>query len=118
MSIGKQIKSYRKQKGFTQEGLAMKANISRSYLADVERDRYNPSLDTLTRIAAALEIESGLLLKPDSDPNSTLTPLEKQFLRTTLEMHLESYNLKNSDEKALFQRNTLLTTSIISKLNL
>ena len=37
MDIGKRIKFYRNNAGLTQEELANKACMSRSYLADVER---------------------------------------------------------------------------------
>jgi len=62
MSIGARIKSFRKQRGFTQVKLAEKAGISRSYLADVEADRYNPSLSTLMELAQALSISVSCLL--------------------------------------------------------
>ncbi|KLU63771.1 HTH-type transcriptional regulator SinR [Desulfosporosinus acididurans] len=66
MRVGESLKTYRKQKGFTQVELAKKAGISRSYLADVEAGRYNPSLDTLTAVAKALNIETGLLISPEA----------------------------------------------------
>ncbi|MEV2908462.1 helix-turn-helix transcriptional regulator [Paenibacillus larvae] len=67
MCLGKNVKFFRKQKKLTQIELAEKANMSRSYLADVERGRYNPSVDTLKAIAKALNIEVQLLLKEDLD---------------------------------------------------
>lgn len=62
MSIGTNIKECRNQRGLTQVELAERAKISRSYLAGVEGDRYNPSVETLQRIAAALDTTSGVLL--------------------------------------------------------
>lgn len=62
MSIGKQIKSYRNKQKLTQSELAKRSNISRSYLADVESDRYNPSLETLKAVANALNIDTYILL--------------------------------------------------------
>jgi transcriptional regulator with XRE-family HTH domain len=62
MGIGKQIKWFRKKKGLTQVSLAQKAGISRSYLADVEGDRYNPSVETLKSIAQSLGIPAGWLI--------------------------------------------------------
>lgn len=62
MSVGERIKKYRKQNGLTQVKLAEKAGISRSYLADVESDRYNPSLTTLMDLALALNITASCLL--------------------------------------------------------
>lgn len=54
MVIGESIKELRARQNLTQAELATKTGISRSYLADVERGRYNPSLDTLSKIADAL----------------------------------------------------------------
>ncbi|ATI77086.1 helix-turn-helix domain-containing protein [Bacillus paralicheniformis] len=63
MSVGQRLKYWRKQKGYTQAQLAEKANMSRSYVADVERDRYNPSVETLSSIAKALNIPVSNLLE-------------------------------------------------------
>ncbi|CAG7647389.1 helix-turn-helix domain-containing protein [Paenibacillus allorhizosphaerae] len=62
MSIGERIKFFRKQQTMTQVQLAERASLSRSYLADVEGNRYNPSVDTLKSIAKALHIEVHQLL--------------------------------------------------------
>lgn len=61
MSIGQRIKKLRNNLGFTQDKLASDAKMSRSYLADVENDRYNPSFDTLERIAEALNVSTDRL---------------------------------------------------------
>ncbi len=63
MSVGQRLKYWRKQKGYTQAQLAEKTNMSRSYVADVERDRYNPSVETLSSIAKALNIPVSNLLE-------------------------------------------------------
>ncbi|MCL6453588.1 MAG: helix-turn-helix domain-containing protein [Alicyclobacillus sp.] len=61
-SLGANIKRIRKLRGLTQAELATRTSLSRSYLADVERDRYNPSVETLTLIADALQISTDYLL--------------------------------------------------------
>lgn len=53
-TIGQRIKTLRNDLKMTQAETAKKAKISRTYYADVERGRYNPSLETLNDIAAAL----------------------------------------------------------------
>lgn len=63
MPIGDKIKETRKNKGFTQVELALKAHISRTYVADIERGRYNPSLDTLNDIAIALNVPLSSLVE-------------------------------------------------------
>ena len=62
MDIGERIKKYRNQRGFTQLQLAARAGMSRSYLADIELNRYNPSLGKLMNIANALGIPISCLL--------------------------------------------------------
>lgn len=70
MTVGENIKTYRKKAKLTQLELAQRANMSRSYLADVERDRYNPSVDTLKSIASALNIPVSYLLSEDNEKKS------------------------------------------------
>lgn len=76
MNIGAKIKEFRKLKKLTQGQLSEKANISRSYLGDVENGRYNPSLDFLESISTALEIPMYLFFKEtSSDDIDNLDPL-------------------------------------------
>lgn len=63
MDIGAHIKKIRKEKKMTQVELSSQADISRSYLADVEAGRYNPSLETLSKLAQALDVEVSTLFK-------------------------------------------------------
>lgn len=65
IDIGRQISTWRQTRGLTQNQLAEKASISRSYLAGVETGRYNPSVDTLQGLAAALNIPISSLLETD-----------------------------------------------------
>jgi transcriptional regulator with XRE-family HTH domain len=67
MSVGKNIKNTRKKRKLTQVELAKMANISRSYLGDVENDRYNVSLEVLKQIAEALGTTASFLLG-EEDP--------------------------------------------------
>ncbi|KXZ15327.1 immunity repressor protein [Bacillus nakamurai] len=76
-SVGQKIKALRKKSKLTQVELAELANMSRSYLADIERDRYKPSLTTIERLAAALNINvteivaDGDLVKEEPTPYET-----------------------------------------------
>jgi len=67
MTLGENIRIHRKNAKLTQMELAQKANISRSYLADVERDRYNPSIDTIKALAAALNVPVTSLIDEDDE---------------------------------------------------
>lgn len=59
--IAHKIKEKRKEKQMTQNDLAEKTELSRTYIADVERARYMPSVESLRNIANILEIDLGIL---------------------------------------------------------
>jgi transcriptional regulator with XRE-family HTH domain len=54
--FGFAVKDRREQLGLTQEDLAHKAEIHRTYLSDIERGSRNVSLINIERIAAALSL--------------------------------------------------------------
>jgi transcriptional regulator with XRE-family HTH domain len=54
MKIGKALRSARKEAGLTQEALAKKAKIDRTYVIFLEQDKQSPTLDTFARICRAL----------------------------------------------------------------
>lgn len=60
--VGQNIKYYRNDKHITQEVLAEKTNLSVKYIGHLELGNRNPSLETLIKIANALEISTDLLL--------------------------------------------------------
>jgi transcriptional regulator with XRE-family HTH domain len=55
--LGNRIRVIRKAKGWTQEALGAKADISYKYVGEIERGQQNPSFDTLVKIADALAVE-------------------------------------------------------------
>ena len=57
--VRKNIRKYRKEKGFTQQRLADEADMSIDYLAEIEsvKRRKTFSLATLGRIADVLEVD-------------------------------------------------------------
>lgn len=63
ISLGKRIHYLRKQRGLSQEDLALECDINRNYLSDLERGRRNPSLLILDRIARGLNITLEELFK-------------------------------------------------------
>lgn len=63
MIIGGEIRSKRKEIGFTQLMVATKAGLSRNYISDIESGRYTPSVDTLAKLARILNIDLNFLTK-------------------------------------------------------
>ncbi|GAB4535946.1 MAG: cupin domain-containing protein [Anaerolineae bacterium] len=55
-SVGERIKALRTEQGMTLAELSEKANISASYLSQIERDKTIPSLNTLTGIARVFNV--------------------------------------------------------------
>ncbi|MGC4041948.1 MULTISPECIES: helix-turn-helix domain-containing protein [Flavobacterium] len=55
--FGEKIKEYRKQKGFSQEQLAEKANLHRTYIGMIERAEKNITLLNIEKIANALDVK-------------------------------------------------------------
>lgn len=59
--FGLAVRHFRERHGWSQELLAEKADLNRSYLGEVERGRVIPSLATAQKLASALDIPlSGL----------------------------------------------------------
>ena len=55
-NVGERIRSRRKQLNLSQEKLAQKADVDRTYLAGVEQGKRNISIRNLEKILSALEI--------------------------------------------------------------
>lgn len=73
--VGKNIRFYRLSKGFTQEALAEKVDVSSAYIGYLERGQKSPSLELISTISNALEIEPALLLTPPDKGNDELKRL-------------------------------------------
>lgn len=61
-TLALQVKSFRALRGLTQEDLAYLADIDRTYVSQIERAVNNPSLQVISRIAAALDVRTVDLL--------------------------------------------------------
>ncbi|MDP8525488.1 helix-turn-helix domain-containing protein [Bacillus subtilis] len=98
MTVGQRIKAIRKERKLTQVQLADKANLSRSYLADIERDRYNPSLSTLESVAGALGVQVSAIVGEENlikeDPAQYNAKEEKDIAKRMEEIRRD---LENSD---------------------
>lgn len=55
-TIGNRIKELRKEKGISQEKLALNAELDRTYVAGVESGKRNPSIKSLEKILIALDV--------------------------------------------------------------
>jgi transcriptional regulator with XRE-family HTH domain len=69
--LGKNIKSLRTRRDFTQAILAEQADISIIFLSSIERGTKYPKPDILARIAKALNVEVFELFKGDLVPSDS-----------------------------------------------
>jgi transcriptional regulator with XRE-family HTH domain len=60
--FGGAVRQARANKGWSQEVLAEKAGLNRSFLGEIERGSSMPSLATIAKIARALNINMSTLL--------------------------------------------------------
>ena len=61
--FGNRVRKLRKERGLSQEELADKAELDRSYVGGVERGERNISLENICRIASALKLAPSCLLE-------------------------------------------------------
>ena len=60
------LRRLRNAKGVSQDDLAYEANVSRSYLSQLEKGTFYASLNVVGRLSAALGVEPAELLKMPS----------------------------------------------------
>ena len=63
VEFGDRVRTRRQELGLSQEALALRATINRTYIASLESGRRNPSLDLIARLAAGLKIDAGELVR-------------------------------------------------------
>ena len=56
LKIGQRIKELRKQLGLSQESLAYKSEVDRTYVTDVENGRRNVSIEILEKLIKSLDV--------------------------------------------------------------
>jgi transcriptional regulator with XRE-family HTH domain len=86
MKIGTTIRSYRLQKGLSQGDIEKKTGLLRCYLSRVENGHTVPSLDTLAKIAHALDM-----------------PIAQFFASDTLARQINGQNLSDDELRFLTQ---------------
>jgi XRE family transcriptional regulator, regulator of sulfur utilization len=70
--VAREIRAHREARGLSLSATAARAGISKTILATIESGTGNPSLETLWRIARALDVTIGTLLAEDAPVASRL----------------------------------------------
>ena len=102
MKIGTTIRAHRLQKGLSQGDIEKKTGLLRCYLSRVENGHTVPSLDTLSKIAMALDLPISQFFSDDTLNHQLKTQkLTDDELRFLTQIRRYSSNLNDSDRKLL-----------------
>jgi transcriptional regulator with XRE-family HTH domain len=66
--FGKKLVQLRKERGWSQEQLALESGLARSYLGGIERGKRNIALLNICRLAETLEVPASQLLEFENTP--------------------------------------------------
>ena len=66
-ALGQTVAKYRQEKELSQEALAERAGLNRTYLSDIERGVRNPGIKNVARLAKALGVSTARLVE-ELDP--------------------------------------------------
>jgi len=102
MNIGETIRNYRLQKGMSQGDIEKRTGLLRCYLSRVENGHTIPSLDTLAKIAGAMELPLAQFFAENThhDGHAGRTPqLSDEDVRFLSQVRRYSSSLNESDRK-------------------
>jgi transcriptional regulator with XRE-family HTH domain len=102
MKIGTTIRAHRLQRGLSQGDIEKKTGLLRCYLSRVENGHTVPSLDTLSKIALALDLPISQFFAEDGTGRPIHTQkLSDDELKFLTQIRRYSSNLNESDRKLL-----------------
>jgi transcriptional regulator with XRE-family HTH domain len=108
--LGKKISKYRKAKGFTQEELVEKCNLSVRTLQRIEAGEVTPRIYTVKLIFEALELDYDNSL---NSPKESNTRLVKQWLEQFYISFIDLFNLKTNTMKKITILSIMLSAIIL-----
>ena len=79
--LGAAIRKRRSSLGISQEELAVRAGLHRTYVSDVERGARNPSIKTIGKIAEGLQVPVFKLFRDTNDPPLPASRLGRRLLK-------------------------------------
>ncbi|MFZ0392589.1 MAG: helix-turn-helix transcriptional regulator [Terracidiphilus sp.] len=101
MKIGTTIRAHRLQQGLSQGDIEKKTGLLRCYLSRVENGHTVPSLDTLSKIALALDMPIAQFFVEDGSNRHQAQKLSDDELKFLTQIRRYSSNLNESDRKLL-----------------
>ncbi len=106
MNIGETIRNFRLQKALSQGDIEKRTGLLRCYLSRVENGHTIPSLDTLAKIANAMDVPLASFFsdhESDGNGNRSLPQLSDDQVRFLNQVRRYSSGLNESDRKLVLQ---------------
>jgi transcriptional regulator with XRE-family HTH domain len=102
MNIGATIREFRQQKGMSQGDIEKRTGLLRCYLSRVENGHTVPSLDTLKKIAGALDLQLAEFFSEGTPTKEVFgLNLDAEEIRFLTQVQRYSANLSESDRRLL-----------------
>lgn len=103
MNIGETIRNFRLNKGMSQGDIEKRTGLLRCYLSRVENGHTIPSLDTLAKIASAMEVPLAQFfadaVHDNGQPSKPVPQLSDDEVRFLSQIRRYSASLNDSDRK-------------------
>lgn len=96
MDIGQKIKKIRKEKNITQRKLGERMGVSQQQIAQYENGKLKPKLETICRIADALEISHNTLFEA-MDPHEKGVLLKYDLIELVKNLNIEVTDITDSN---------------------
>ena len=117
VNIGEVIKTYRSQRGLSQGDIERRTGLLRCYLSRVENGHTVPSLETLAKIAEAMDISladffPGTETPRDKETQKMLGELSQDEIRFLVEIKRYSLTLSEGDKRLVLAMIRKMATMI------
>lgn len=106
--FGENLKTLRKQKGFTQEELATRLHVVRQTISKWEKNISVPDADTLIRLAEILEVSVSELLGAKIENENTASDVAEQLSRIN-----EQLAIKNRRSRRIWKILAIILATIV-----
>jgi transcriptional regulator with XRE-family HTH domain len=114
-NIGSTIRDYRLQKGMSQGDIEKRTGLLRCYLSRVENGHTVPSLETLQKIAGALDLQLSQFFAEETVGKEVSTlNLSEEEIRFLTQVQRYAANLSDSDRRLLLAMVRKFASSAIS----
>ena len=112
MSIGNKVRRYREAKGFSQEDLALRLDVTQGTISNIESDKSIPNSILLNNIAKALEVDLNDILNDAVQVNISNNQFSDMSSAGTVNQYNPVFNMQSPE----LLENILKNQENISKL--